>query len=52
MKCAPPNKRNRGQVTCEIIKDSLDTVDPADTTYTYSKDDPEGESDPSSGIDD
>jgi len=48
----PAPKLNDGQVTEEIVNDSLGTVDPADTTDTDPKDDPEAvpESDPSSGI--
>jgi hypothetical protein len=34
-------KLNDGQVTDEIVNDSLGTVDPADTTNTDPKDDPE-----------
>jgi hypothetical protein len=34
-------KLNEGQVTGEIVNDSLGTVDPADTTDTDPKDDPE-----------
>jgi hypothetical protein len=50
MKSAP--KLNEGQVTGEIVNDSLGTVDQADTTDTDPKDDPAAlpESDPSSGI--
>lgn len=48
----PAAKLNEGQVTCEITNDSLGTIDPADTSNTDPKDDPEAlpESDPSSGI--
>jgi hypothetical protein len=48
----PVPKLNDGQVTEEIVNDSLGTVDPADTTDTDPKNDPEAlpESDPSSGI--
>jgi hypothetical protein len=48
----PSPRLNNGQVTEEIVNDSLGTVDPADTTDTDPKDDPEAvpESDPSSGI--
>jgi hypothetical protein len=37
----PTPKLNEGQVTGEIVNDSLGTVDPADTTDTDPKDDPE-----------
>jgi hypothetical protein len=45
-------KLNEGQVTGEIVNDSLGTVDPADTIDTDPKDDPEAapQSDQSSGI--
>jgi hypothetical protein len=48
----PAPKLTEGQVTGEIVNDSLGTVDPADTTDTDPKVDPEAlpESDPSSGI--
>lgn len=39
MKPAP--RLNEGQVTGEIVNDSLGTVDPADTTDTDPEDDPE-----------
>lgn len=49
---APVGKLNEGQVADEIVNDSLGTVNPADTTDTDPKGDPEilAESDPSSGI--
>ena len=48
----PAPKLSEGQVTGEIVNDSLGTVDQADTTDTDAKDAPEvqPESDPSSGI--
>jgi hypothetical protein len=48
----PATKLNQGQVSGEIVNDSLGTVDPADTTDTDPRDDPNSlpESDPSSGI--
>ena len=47
-----PPKLNEGQVSGEIVNDSLGTVDPADTTDTDPRDDPNAlpESDPNSGI--
>ena len=46
----PPPKLDEGQVTDEIVNDSLGTVDPADTADTDPND--EMESDPSSRIED
>jgi hypothetical protein len=48
----PWPKLNEGQVSGEIVNDSLGTVDPADTTDTDPRDDPNAlpESDPNSGI--
>lgn len=37
----PAPKLSEGQVTGEIVNDSLGTVDPADTTDTDPEDDPE-----------
>jgi hypothetical protein len=37
----PAPKLNEGQVTGEIVNDSLGTVDPADTTDTDPEGDPE-----------
>ena len=50
----PAPKLNDGQVSGEIVNDSLGTVDAADTMDTDLKDDPEAgaESDRSSGIED
>jgi hypothetical protein len=38
---SPSPKLNEGQVTREIVNDSLGTVDPADTTDSDPEDDPE-----------
>lgn len=48
----PDQKLGGSQVTGEIMNDSLGTIDPADAADTDPEDEPEIDSDPSSGIDD